>query len=128
MAAVLDSSAVLAVLFNEKGAEIVSGHIAEGAIMSSVNLAEVASKLNEIGYSDEQLEISLFSFASTSVEFDARQAMASGKLRKASMPKGLSLGDRCCLALAELNNSVAVTADRAWLSVREGIEIELIRP
>jgi len=43
--AVLDASAVLALLFNEPGADTVAEHIAAGATMSTVNLSEVATIL-----------------------------------------------------------------------------------
>ena len=43
--AVLDASALLALLFAEPGAETVAEVIADGAVMSSVNLSEVATLL-----------------------------------------------------------------------------------
>lgn len=42
MTAVLDASALLALLFDEPGAESVAEVIADGAALSTVNLAEVA--------------------------------------------------------------------------------------
>ena len=44
----LDASALLALLQDERGSEIVAQHILSSAI-STVNLAEVASVLNKIG-------------------------------------------------------------------------------
>ena len=49
----LDSSAVIALLLNEKGTEIVSG--CEGyTAMSAINLAEVCIRLIEIGVTEEK--------------------------------------------------------------------------
>jgi ribonuclease VapC len=44
-----------------------------------------------------------------------------------TMPSGLSLGDRACLALARLRDLPAVTADRAWAKLDLGIPIEVVR-
>ena len=43
------------------------------------------------------------------------------------MEKGLSLGDRACLALASLTGRIVVTADRVWPELDLGIDIRLIR-
>jgi ribonuclease VapC len=42
---------------------------------------------------------------------------------------GLSLGDRCCLALAAREKVPAITADAAWLQAAPlvGVSVELIR-
>jgi PIN domain nuclease of toxin-antitoxin system len=48
-AAVLDASALMAVLHAEDGASVVVGAIGEGAAVSVVNWAEVLSKLAEAG-------------------------------------------------------------------------------
>ena len=47
---VLDSSAILAVFLNEPGGEIVVP-LLEGALLSTVNLAEVHMRLIEVGAS-----------------------------------------------------------------------------
>ena len=59
--------------------------------------------------------------------FTAAQAVASGRLRPASRALGLSLGDRCCLALAQAHRGAqVVTADRLWKELK-GFRIALIR-
>ena len=40
---------------------------------------------------------------------------------------GLSLGDRACLALASRLDRPALTADRLWLELDLGVEIQAIR-
>ena len=40
---------------------------------------------------------------------------------------GLSLGDRACLALARRLDVTAVTADRAWLGLDVGVDVNAIR-
>jgi PIN domain nuclease of toxin-antitoxin system len=44
----------------------------------------------------------------------AADAVTAARLRDRGRPAGLSLGDRCCLALAERLGCAAVTADTAW--------------
>jgi PIN domain nuclease of toxin-antitoxin system len=41
--------------------------------------------------------------------------------------RGLSLGDRACLAVAKRLDAIAVTADRAWPELNHGVEVRLIR-
>jgi ribonuclease VapC len=127
MTAVLDSSAVLAAIFGEAGADIAERHIADGAVLGAVNLAEVASKLMDLGYSQEDLDATLEAFVTRSPAFDTSLAMTTARLRVSTRSAGLSLGDRACLSLAERSGAVAVTADRAWLRIEADIEVQVIR-
>lgn len=110
---VLDSSAFLAVIYQETGSEIVEPMLV-GAKMSSVNVAEVFGKLAE---KDKLTSSAVEAFQKSGVEvvpFDFDQAQKAGELRLTTKHLWLSLGDRCCLALAILRNAMAVTADRDW--------------
>lgn len=124
--AVLDASALLALLFAEPGAERVADVIAEGAVISTVNLSEVAALLVRHGQEPattlapvlEQVAVELFT---------PEDALNAGKLSLLTAPKGLSLGDRACLALAKRLAARAVTAERAWAQLEVDVQIELIR-
>jgi len=61
------------------------------------------------------------------IDFDSEQAWRTAALRSSTRQWGLSLGDRACLALAQSQGIVALTADRAWLDLQIGIEVESIR-
>ena len=52
--------------------------------------------------------------------------IASGKLRVSTRALGLSLGDRCCLALALEHGAEVVTADRPWKALK-GYRFQFIR-
>lgn len=63
----------------------------------------------------------------TSVDFDGDQALLAGQLRRQTRHRGLSLGDRACLALALTQKGTVYTTDRAWLSLELGLEIRITR-
>ena len=124
--AVLDASAVLAVLRREPGADTVAA-IMPSAVISAVNLAEIISKLVERGASPETACELVDQLPFSVAPFDATLARRAGALRSATRSKGLSLGDRCCLALAEQQGAPALTTDRRWAELNIGISIQLIR-
>lgn len=124
--AVLDSSAILAVLLNEPGEEVVARYKGD-ALVSSINLAEVAAKFADRGAIPAEW---LYPFSLIRLEvvaFDEDQALASGQLRQSTRRQGLSLGDRACLQLAAMRGVPAVTADRAWAGLDVGVEVRVIR-
>lgn len=123
---VLDSSAVLAVLRDEPGAEQVRDRLTQ-AVISAVNYAEVVSKLVDQGAAGDLAiraagELGLFV-----TPLDEPTATRAGALRETTRSHGLSLGDRACLALAERSGLPVLTADRAWADLDLGIEVVLIR-
>jgi PIN domain nuclease of toxin-antitoxin system len=124
--AVLDSSAILAVLNGEPGADAVMA-IMEDALVSTVNFAEVVAKLVERGSTSTQAQSALQAIALTMVDFDTSLAHRTGTLRAETRKKGLSLGDRACLSLAERENVPAFTGDRSWAGAISSVEIRFIR-
>jgi PIN domain nuclease of toxin-antitoxin system len=126
MAAVLDASAVLAVYFDERGAEQVRAAL-PGPLLSSVNYAEVIGKCLDRGgvIADVLRKLSAIGF--TIVPHDAGLARRTGELRPLTRQHGLSLADRACLALAERLRLPVLTADRKWARLDLGIDIRLIR-
>lgn len=123
---VLDSSAVVAMLLDEPGASMVSERVSS-ALISAVNMAEVISKLSDEQFSQDQTGIILNDLKLEVIPFDSNQAMTCGLLRTKTRHRGLSLGDRACLALAIQENATVLTADRIWAELDIGIKIELIR-
>lgn len=122
---VLDSSAILAVIFQEKGAEIVEP-LLEKSLVSSINVAEVFTKLADKGILNQQMIDDFQQLGLEIVDFDFEQAAKVGELRPLTKHLGLSLGDRSCLALAILKNATAVTADKEWQKLNF-CQVELIR-
>ncbi|MDQ3458020.1 MAG: type II toxin-antitoxin system VapC family toxin [Deinococcota bacterium] len=120
----MDASAVLALLQREAGAETVE---LRGAVMNSVNFAEVVQKSVARQRPVDTLlhELALLGLSVT--PFTPQEAQLTGELYEKTRTHGLSLADRCCLATAQLLGAVAVTADRQWLEVPHGVEVRSIR-
>jgi len=126
MAAVLDASAVLAIYFDEPGAEAVAAIVAD-SLLSSVNYTEVVSSALDRGGSFDHVLRSLARMAFVVVDYDLTLARRAGQLRPATRASGLSLGDRACLALAERERLPAYTTDRSWAKLDLEIEVRVIR-
>jgi len=122
---VLDSSAILAVVNLEKGAEKVEPLLSD-AIVSSVNAAEVLTKLVEKGISLEDALEDFLKLGLEVIKFDVKQAAKVAELRPLTKHLGLSLGDRCCVALAIQEDLPAVTTDKNWASLTL-CKVEVIR-
>jgi ribonuclease VapC len=123
---VLDSSALLAFVQGEPGGEIVAAVVGD-ALMSSVNHAEVVTKLVERTGSLDVARVALGMANVDVVDFDRPQAEQAGLLVKQTRSRGLSLGDRACLALAAREAAPVLTADRIWAMLKLDIEVRLIR-
>ncbi|WP_020559165.1 type II toxin-antitoxin system VapC family toxin [Thiofilum flexile] len=125
---VVDTSAILAYLFNETGAELIEQILEESScLISSVNYTELASKLVDKGMPIADVIVTLESLELEFIAQDSQQALINAELRPLSKPYGLSLGDRACLALGILNSIPVITADRVWKEVSNEIEIQVIR-
>ncbi|MFT3670830.1 type II toxin-antitoxin system VapC family toxin [Aestuariivirga sp.] len=122
---VLDASAILCLLFKEPGADAVESLLSD-AVVSTVNYAEAVSKLYERGIGTDDVAAILAEFRPDTVDFDLEQAISAAALRPLTKARGLSLGDRACLALAAARNATAVTTDRAWADV-PGVRVMVLR-
>jgi PIN domain nuclease of toxin-antitoxin system len=124
---VLDASALLALFNQEPGSEKVVQAIEEGAVLSTVNLTEVASKLSELGTPEALIQTSINVLELTIVDFNAELAYKAGLLRLITKSAGLSLGDRACLALAQHLHLPVLTTDRIWKDLLPDVTIQLLR-
>jgi ribonuclease VapC len=123
---VLDSSALLAFIHGEPGGEVVAGVVGQ-AIISSVNLAEVVTKLVERTGSLDLARAALGMANVDVIDFDRVQAEQVGALAVRTRSRGLSLGDRACLTLAAREAAPVLTADRIWTTLKLDVEARLIR-
>jgi ribonuclease VapC len=124
---VMDSSAILAILRGEPGCDYVQELLqSEECSISSVNMAEVGSKLIDYGLPPEEFPRIARQLQIDIIDFNTMQSIQSAQIRKITRSAGLSLGDRACLALAKLMDGTAVTSDRAWLDISEAVGIKVL--
>jgi ribonuclease VapC len=123
---VLDSSAILSVLNSEKGGDNVAS-VLPRSLVSVANEAEVITVLIRGGKSPDQALQFVGDLPYRRVHLDASLAQRAGTLWREVKPRGLSLGDRCCLALAEREKLPVLTDDRRWAELSLDIEVRLFR-
>ena len=130
----LDASALLAVMLNEPGHEIVR-EVIDRACIHAVNVAEVVGKLMREGIPRAETEQMIDELNLTvDQELSTDQAMFVGELLSKTRKQGLSLGDCLCLAIATWHRRIAVTADQQWQALhghhttaRGQIRVQVIR-
>jgi len=125
---VLDASALIAMLKQEKGAAKVSKAIASGR-MSAVNYAEVVSHFAHLGMPHAAIDAMLDPLPIAIVPADQATSRIAGRLRAVTASAGLSLGDRYCLALAQRDGLPAWTGDTQWnlVAAEAGVKVVQIR-
>lgn len=128
MACVLDASAVLCLLFSEKGAEKVEAHLGDASI-SVVNYTEVLSKLVDRGLDAEEAIRDLSDLDITILPVGQEVAEEAARLHSHMKELSSSLSDRYCLALGRILNTSVLTKNEKWLDIAElaGISVEVIK-
>jgi PIN domain nuclease of toxin-antitoxin system len=124
---VFDASAVMALMKHEPGADAVAAAMTEDELwISAINYAEVLTSFLVAGY--EQADV-LQAWQQLQIQIAPLQpetALGAARLRVPTRHLGLSLGDRCCLALAQEHGATVITADRVWAGL-PGFDIVLVR-
>ena len=92
-----------------------------------MNASEVVARCVDQSVAGDDAIATLHMFDIEVALLTSGHAEQAGVLRAATRKQGLSLGDRCCLALALERRAKVLTADRAWAGLDLGIEIEVIR-
>lgn len=123
---VLDASAVLAYLKGEPGGQYVRDRL-NVSVITAVNLAEVASVWTDISNDPSEAHLVMDSLPCAIASIDRAVGIRSGLMRHQTRSRGLSLGDRICLAYAESVGLPVLTADRPWADLDIGVDVRLIR-
>ncbi|EIJ34800.1 type II toxin-antitoxin system VapC family toxin [Thiothrix nivea] len=125
---ILDTSALLAYLFEEEGSDKVAPILEEGrGVIGSANYAELVTKLVDENMPMEEILAVISSLELEFIPQDEQQARLTGELRSVSKSIGLSLGDRACLGLGLAMDLPMMTADRVWMALAEKVQLQCIR-
>ena len=100
-ACVIDTSAILAYAFAEKGASKVERWIDAGAAVSTLTVQETVSKLCQTGMGQAEAEELVLALGLAVHVLDLDLAFKAGGMFALTRPFGLSHGDRACLALGQ---------------------------
>jgi ribonuclease VapC len=128
---IADTSAVIAYLNFEPGADEVRKCLPRIRI-AMVNVAEIVAVVSRHHVSRSWIEERIFRVFPEMLPFDPEQAYLCGALETVTRPKGLSLGDRACLAAGILHGWPVLTAESTWTEIDwkapgYNVEIHLIR-
>ena len=126
MRAILDASAMLALIFGETGADIVALQARASRILS-VNFSEVLQRVIAIDGNPDRAEEAADLLGIEVVPFDRRLARLTAELREKTSFMGASFADRACLALGLASGAPILTSDKDWRKLDIGIDIRMIR-
>lgn len=126
--AVIDSSTLLAFIKDESFSLKEIESILPHAVISSVNICEVATVLMRLEMPINTIEELINETIGDIIPFDKELSLAAAKLWEKTKSYGLSLGDRACIALGQKLQLPIYTADKIWSELKlENVEIKLIR-
>jgi PIN domain nuclease of toxin-antitoxin system len=126
MTFILDASAMLALIFGERGAENVIPY-AQGSQILAINFSEVVARVIAIDGNPRRAEISADRLEINIIPFDRTHASLTAEMLKKTSSIGASLADRACLAFAEQSGLPVLTADKDWSKLDLELDIRQIR-
>jgi ribonuclease VapC len=123
-----DASAVIAAIKGEPGEETVFA-LAQDAAISTVNLAEVFGYAARSELSASVVDVFLEETGIAILPLSREEAARAGEYLPLTKSIGLSLADRCCLAVASIRRLTLAATDRPLLEFAGsiGIETEALR-
>ncbi len=122
----LDTSALLALSFQEPGRDVVAAAL-DGAAISAVNQVEVVEIAARRGMNPVRATAWAKDLSLPILPFTDAMGAQAGEYLSAFRRRGVSLGDAACLGTARVMSLPVLTADRAWASLGLPIEVRLVR-
>ena len=123
----LDTTAVLAALFDEPGASIVRSRGQHGAV-SAANYSEILATLTDRGVPLDTAEQVVCGLNLEVLAANRAVAVRAARFRALTRGLGFSLADRLCLASASIHRLPVLTTDRKWTTIDLGVEVVVIGP
>lgn len=124
---IIDSSALLAVIYNEDGIEEAQKKYFDHSYMSVINAAECLMILNKNGMPIDVAQNLLESIISKFIPTEYHDTPLIAQVKNENIPLELSLGDSTCIALGSKLGVNIITADKTWSEVRCKSKITCIR-
>jgi ribonuclease VapC len=113
---IADTSAIIAYLNFEPGEDVVRKAL-PCIRLTMVNLAEIVAVVSRHRVSQSWIEERIFAVFPEILPFDRETAYLCGALEAVTRPKGLSLGDRACIAAGILHGWPLLTAESRWTEI-----------
>jgi ribonuclease VapC len=123
---VLDASALLALMLNEDGADVVR-QAPRGSEISIINFGEVLTRLVKLGRSANEEWAAIDRLPYRIRAFRDAHAAAVARMQPTTEHLGLSFGDRACLVQAQFSGFPVLTADGRMAQAQVGLDIRMIR-
>ena len=124
---VYDASAVLALLRDEAGADVIAEYAGD-ALISTVNLQEAIKALLVRGFTIDVARAMIDALHLEIRPHTADDAYAAAELYESTKEHGRGLGDRTCMALAIAEGLPALTTDQAWAKLTvPGLTVTMAR-
>ncbi|MCX7123345.1 MAG: PIN domain-containing protein [Gammaproteobacteria bacterium] len=120
--AVLDTSALMALFYNEEGADQVS-ELLDQSCLSVLTLCEILDQLHQKGGSVKEMEAQLKKLDLDIRLFDEEQACLATDLLSQSTGRRISFFDRAAIALAIALQLPLYTRQHAWIDLKLPIQI-----
>ena len=89
--------------------------------------SELSSRSASLDVPDDDARDTVDLLSIEIVDFDAELAVQAASLRLTTKRFGLSLGDRCCLALGIAREATVLTSERTWSKLKMGLRVKVIR-
>ena len=121
---VLDASAMLAYINNERGAQAVHDVLAR-SVVSTVNLVEAFSKLVREGMDVNDTRTVLQKCFPEAVPVDRDQAETAAIIHAANAKMNVSYADSLCLALGACRDVPILTCDQKWKKLELGFDVDI---
>ena len=125
---VIDTSALLAGLFGEPGADVLR-RAGPGAVISSVTFSEFMAKCSDRNVPLDMARTHIARLGIAVSGFGETEALQAAALRAGTRFDNISFADRACLALARALALPVFTTDQQWsqLDAARDIDIRQLR-